>query len=212
MLFCLAVQRSSHWKSCIVDPISVKIDDVIGNQLIGHVENSEIARLYFYMGNVDSEDISQVAEQAVFLFDTIQNTQFRINIDLQEYLKTKAVYVVAQDLLSMERTILKYSINPDFYRCNENALEITTIKDFSDSCAEITILYRGIGDVFVMGATANEGGPETKTIISDGLYLGKWAAFTKLGYIYRQRNREVSTVICGIYTSSLYTFYTTVID
>ena len=125
------------------------------------------------MGNVESEDISQVTERASFLFDTIQGSQFRISIDLQQYLKSPVIYVVAQDLLSLERTILKYSINPELVRCDENLLEIKEIKDMSDSCAEVTILYHGIGDVFVLGAATVDEMPETKTIISDGIYLGK---------------------------------------
>lgn len=177
MLACLAVQRNDIGHIVILDPISVRIDDVIGSQIIGHIENSDIARISFYMGNVDSEDISQVTERASFLFDTVQGSQFRIAIDLEQYFKSPVIYVVAQDLLSLERTILKYSINPELVRCDGNLLEIKEITDMSDSCAEVTVMYHGIGDVFVLGAAAVEEIPETKTIISDGIYLGKLHSF-----------------------------------
>ena len=174
MLVCLAVQRTFPSTASPIDPITVRIDDFIGSQIIGHIENSEIARISFYMGSVDSEDITHVTERATYLFDISQGSQFRITIDLQQYLKSPTIFVIAQDMVSLERTILKYSIDPELYRCDENLLEIKRIKDLKDSCAEITVLYNGVGDVFVLGASAVEETPETKTIISDGIYLGKF--------------------------------------
>ena len=151
----------------------IQIESIIGSQLVGHVEGTNLSRVYYYLGLDATIDLNWMEKNAIFLFNAISGNRFRVTIDLSKIDQFNYAYFLAVDILTSRRAMTIYRIENTLVSCNQNLLEISKVEDLHDSCAAISVYYQGKGDIYALVVPSSDNTPSTESIVNEGIYLGR---------------------------------------
>lgn len=154
------------------ETFDIHVSHISGNEIRGYINTKDTVRVYAFQHATQIIKTESIKSSAKYLFSLIPGMAFSIPFSLESVSQLPYVAIYAESFSSGSSSVVNYRIPEHIISCNKNDLSILSVTDNQDSCVNISVQYKGDGELFLLSQQSVLVAPTADCIIQNGVYLG----------------------------------------